>query len=619
VLVKRLATLLPAVTFAALLVPIWQGNGVTPLLKGLAAAVLATAAVSPFAGLLLIALLLPVATPLQVFSGAPMTGAQVAEMLLLPFLVASGIRLGTGANIPATRLGWPAMVFGTMLVVSCVVQLGVDQQATAIAPNFFALMGTHVTTKYFSDFSAFPPLHLATSWVEALLLAVTAERLLRQQPARRTAAVHVLLSGAAMAACFSVFRLVQASARSAEPWASAIAFLRTLRVSPHFPDVNAAGSYFVLFAVPAIWLLLKHRSLWHLPASILSSLGLWLTHSRAAHVAALAAVAGAWTVDRRPRRLTLLAGLAVIAILIGYAISYQGDRQPGAFIALDARMEMARVGLRVAGIHPIFGVGPGQFKAASAPFVSPAIAELSIGPSGENAHNQFIQVLAEFGTVGLLPFLWVLAAPLTPAVASVARRTGSPELVALTWGVLAFLISSLLGHPLLIVQVLVLFMLTLGVTAGLVADPPVAIRPWGKWLVAAALAVLCVSIPFRVDSRRRAAELDNVIVGSTSVRGTVDDVRFRQVEPRSVFFVATAVKSVTMPLRRAPESTEPCRVTVTIDGQPVSDIAPTSDAWLKLDLPLLPPARPRASRAIELKVLDSGCTLMVGTIVKKMD
>ncbi len=137
------------------------------------------------------------------------------------------------------------------------------------------------------------------------------------------------------------------------------------------------------------------------------------------------------------------------------------------------------------------------------------------------------------------------------------------------------------------------------------------------WLVAAAIAGLCVSIPFRMDARRRAAELDNVIVGSTSVRGTQDEVRFRLVEPRSVWFVATAVKSVTMPLRRAVESTQPCRVAVTVDGQPATEVAPTSDAWLRLDLPLPPPARARASRAIGLNVMDDGCKLLVGQIQKK--
>ena len=108
-----------------------------------------------------------------------------------------------------------------------------------------------------------------------------------------------------------------------------------------------------------------------------------------------------------------------------------------------------------------------------------------------------------------------------------------------------------------------------------------------------------------------------MIVGSTSVRGTMDDVRFRQVEPRSAWFVASAVKSVTLPLRRAAESTQPCRVSVTIDGQPATEVTPTSDAWLRLDLPLPPPARARASRAIGLTVLDSGCTLMVGQMVKR--
>ncbi len=70
-----------------------------------------------------------------------MTGAQVSEMLLAPFLVAAGLRLTAGPSIPTSRLGWPAMLFGTVVVAACVVQLGVDQQATTTAADYFPLLG----------------------------------------------------------------------------------------------------------------------------------------------------------------------------------------------------------------------------------------------------------------------------------------------------------------------------------------------------------------------------------------------------------------------------------------------------------------------------------------------
>ena len=334
--------------------------------------------------------------------------------------------------------------------------------------------------------------------------------------------------------------------------------------------------------------------------------------------ALLALVAG-WTVDRRPSRRTLLIGAALGILLIGFAIRPRGTGQPDANVALGVRAELTQIGLRVAGIHPIFGVGPGQFQEASKAFITPGFAMRAAGYTGENAHNQFIQTLAELGTVGLLPFLWLVFLPVHHGVKSIVRRTASLLLAALTWGVVAFLISCLLGHPLLLPQVLTLFFLALGATAGVLPEPPALARPLVRWFGVAAIVVLCISVLFRMDARRRAAELDNVILGGTSVRGTMDDVRFRQVEPRSVWFVASAVKSVTMPLRRAAESTKPCRVAVTIDGQATTETAPTSETWLRLELPLPPSARPRASRAIGLTVLDSGCTLMAGNLVKKMD
>ena len=122
-------------------------------------------------------------------------------------------------------------------------------------------------------------------------------------------------------------------------------------------------------------------------------------------------------------------------------------------------------------------MGPGQFQEASKTFITPEFSARAAGIFGENAHNQFIQTLAELGTVGLLPFLWLVFLPVHHGVKSIVWRTASPLLVALTWGVVAFLVSCVLGHPLLTPQVLTLFLLALGAMAGVLPEPPAPARP----------------------------------------------------------------------------------------------------------------------------------------------
>jgi hypothetical protein len=106
------------------------------------------------------------------------------------------------------------------------------------------------------------------------------------------------------------------------------------------------------------------------------------------------------------------------------------------------------------------------------------------------------------------------------------------------------------------------------------------------------------------------------MIGVSCVRDTLKNVRYRAVEPRAVWFLAATTKSVTLPLRQAPGATTPCRVSVTVDGAPVTEASPTAEQWLLVELPLPAPARWRASRAIGVASGD-GCQLIAGPIVKR--
>jgi O-antigen ligase len=169
----------------------------------------------------------------------------------------------------------------------------------------------------------------------------------------------------------------------------------------------------------------------------------------------------------------IIACLAVLAIL-SWVVFAPPTRVPQAssVYATRVRVDMGKVALAVAGSHPWFGVGLGRFQTASTAFITPElIAYFPPAALGENAHNNFLQILAELGVSGLAAFLWWIAPPLR-ATWRTARR-GRPELVGLTTGVSAFLLTCLAGHPLLSPPITLSFLLAVGVMYGLAAaDSP---------------------------------------------------------------------------------------------------------------------------------------------------
>ena len=80
----------------------------------------------------------------------------------------------------------------------------------------------------------------------------------------------------------------------------------------------------------------------------------------------------------------------------------------------------------------------------------------------QNAHNNYVQVMAELGVPGLLLFVAVIVAALKTGFS----RAGPP---GPSWGLLAglcaYLLTCLLGHPLLIVAAAYPFWTALGLAA----------------------------------------------------------------------------------------------------------------------------------------------------------
>ncbi|MDB9744231.1 O-antigen ligase family protein, partial [Fibrobacterales bacterium] len=68
------------------------------------------------------------------------------------------------------------------------------------------------------------------------------------------------------------------------------------------------------------------------------------------------------------------------------------------------RIELPRAGLIMYAANPVFGVGPGNYKDNSAKY-NPILWDLN-GPGV--AHNTYLEIMAETGTIGFLLFLGIL-------------------------------------------------------------------------------------------------------------------------------------------------------------------------------------------------------------------
>ena len=199
------------------------------------------------------------------------------------------------------------------------------------------------------------------------------------------------------------------------------------RISGVFGDPNMFGSYLAAMITLAVALAVStdsRRIRWTLLALAgLLSIPLLLTQSRGALVAITAGLISiAFTKGRR----TGFAAVAVVALMVVVAYPIFAEWRFGAdsgdtglSTAADAsgRVGAWESGLRLFASSPLFGIGYGQFIEA---------ADVGIG-----AHNWYVQVLAELGLVGFA--LWALFIAATFMTlrtrAEPARRVGYSVLV----------------------------------------------------------------------------------------------------------------------------------------------------------------------------------------------
>jgi len=218
--------------------------------------------------------------------------------------------------------------------------------------------------------------------------------------------------------------------------------LYTKGINGFFTTRNSNGMFLLMATLAAAALAAEGRAQrgrdrrsWIYPGTALAvtlgnGTGLFLTQSKGALAGLLLAMA-AYAVYRTagdmlkkyPRRvaaLVLLAAVLGVTVLVGYGVTH--DRLPGGNSML-VRWQYWTASIHMIRDHLVTGVGPGNFSHFYHQYKSPPAPESVADP-----HNSILSILSQYGPLGLLGFVLILAVPLyrwftVPA----APQTPGPE------------------------------------------------------------------------------------------------------------------------------------------------------------------------------------------------
>jgi hypothetical protein len=562
------------VSFAGCAVLVWSGVVAHPACATILLLVAAAAFARPPAALMIALALSPVATMgIGILLGLR---GEWAEAVVLAAGAGWLLRVGIDGRGRQRVVGaWPVAVLVCIALASLAVQfrvLAVKISPELLGPDVLGIAGNYITGRSQSGAIVRPVALL----LEGLLLFAMGSSTIDARTMPRVLGMFV--AGACGAAILNIARLANAAARSDAPLSTFLQLAQTVRVSLPYPDVNAAGSYFVLALFVAAGLVAaargRARAARCLPLVPLAA-AVWISGSRTALLAALlaaalVAVAGS---GRRRAALRLAVVAAAAAFLIAVFPNPVLGRSAGGAIAI--RAELARTAGRLFATAPVFGIGVGEFFDRSADYIlDPAVRRIY---PRENAHNNFLQLLAETGLVGFGAFLWLLA------VSGRAMHRGLDADVE-RWpragaigGTGAFLVTCLAGHPLLTPEVAFGFWGVLGIaSAG--APAAAAARFPGRLVAAAAALAIAGALPLRMRHAADAVDMDHVGYRVTLWNSDGTGVRYRKMESGATLFVPADAAVVDLPYRL---QTGAAPVTLQLDflGRTADRLVVDNDDW----------------------------------------
>jgi O-antigen ligase len=163
-----------------------------------------------------------------------------------------------------------------------------------------------------------------------------------------------------------------------------------------------------LFVPIAFYLMLERRPSWErllCLVFLLSTLGgIIVCASRGGFLGLAAAIVLMIWRSARPLRNIVIVGALLIPMALAPFSPLHRLLRPNRSDqeSTEIRMELWRSGLRMIRVHPLLGVGLGNFKLLSSDYGGPELKKAGM------AHNTYIEVAAETGIPGLIAFLAIL-------------------------------------------------------------------------------------------------------------------------------------------------------------------------------------------------------------------
>lgn len=543
------------------LLPPLVSLGVTPLFLAVAIAVAAVA--TPAGALLVVTAFIPLAPIVLPAAKMP---AVASEGILIAFVGGMFVRAAIRpSEAPAPRaFAAAAAALAVVVAASLAIQIAL---AGVLVTSAGLLRYLQAIWWAFYDRPSDMPAIVSVQMVALIALAVRTAGWASRTDVRASITRTAVIAGTA-AALLAALRALQIALRTGHAMRAVPEILTSIRISGPFSDPNAAGSYFVMLLLPAVLIAASsagRKRAWWIAAALALAFGLWISGSRAAVLVALAALA-VWAVVRRaPKRRTrylAAAGAFALTALVLFAF-------PNPILtrtvsgALGIRAEMARVAVKMWETDPWVGVGAGNFYDRSAGYITDPLVKSLYGR--ENAHNNFLQILAELGVLGLLAFLTLL-------------WTAAPRLWdtdAVSAGIGAFLVTCLAGHPLLVPEVAAAFWILAGVAASRNA-PAHGGRAIRFFAAATACAAIAAALPsYRVE--RAAMNLEHLGSGVSAWQIGVRGVRYRTMAGTARVFAPRSTGQIALPLRAASAASLPVTVSIMIEGQPADRIQISTD------------------------------------------
>jgi hypothetical protein len=571
--VSRRAAGLLALALLGVLQAAWFLSSAPIALKAGVAGLLALSMARPGVAVMVWAGLAPFSSSLAMLAGSLLSGAVLLEHMTLAVITGVVARGSAGTT---TRLGLPALVMGTIALVSGLAELPARLITSAPEPLSPLAIGQLLFQHAVDRIPALDPWYFALVIAEGAALAWAAESLVRRDADLAPRVIWCALLGHAGVGVLNITRIISASLRGGEFPASLPGLFVSIRAHTQY-DVNAAASILVMVILAAIGLTSRRARIPLFLTIGVVAVALWVAGSRVAMVALLITLAAMLVLRTRHSGKTVVVAACAVVVsagLIGWiSVGYPTNRNLNLPNSIASRAILFKAAARMARHAPVVGVGTGTFLEESPFYGAWAIhSYVYDSRTRDNAHNYFLQTLAEQGVIGLLALLGVLGAALVPAMRAAPRRDVLTKWLA--GGIVASILTWMTGHPLLIPEAAFVFWLFVGLLAGMSVPP--ATSPAAKRIAALAIVALLASLPVRAARGTREADLEHFATGVSPWQAAVDGERYRVAGPAFSLFLP-AGQTMVLPMRTSAPS--PVTIHLSLNQRPIDAVVAEPEGW----------------------------------------